>query len=143
MSDARTYDPNRITMNFLGVPLTGFAEGSKVEAERNEASWNLKVGCDGDSCRSRSRNRSGKIKFKLMASSPSNDVLAAAAVLDEESALGSGEVGIADLNGTGFVHASKAWVTKQPPFKGEKEVSENEWEIETGDMDIFRGGSYT
>ena len=141
--EARNYDVNKVTVSFLGVPLTGFSEGSKVKVERNVDAYTLKVGCDGDSCRSKSQNHSGRITVRLSAGSPSNDALAGAAVLDENSGMGAGELGVVDLNGTMLAHAGKAWVVKQPAADFEKEVGEREWVFETGDLELYVGGNYT
>ena len=139
----RTYDPNKVIATFKGNIITGYGKDSRIEAERSEDVFSLVVGCDGESARSVNRNKSGTVKVTLLATSPTNDVLAAALMLDEATGVGAGELSIEDTNGTSLVHAAAAWVKKMVPLKRGKEVEENEWTLETGEIDVFVGGNTT
>ena len=137
----RTYDPNKVVCSFKGNIITGYGKDSRIEAERSEDLFTTQVGCDGEFARSLSRNKSGTVKITLLATSPTNDVLSAALALDELTGAGAGELGIEDTNGTSLAHTSVAWVKKMVPLKRGKEVEENEWTLECGQLDLFIGGS--
>jgi hypothetical protein len=135
-----TYDPAQIICSFLGNILIGFADGTFVKAERAEDQFMLKVGAGGESARARNRNRSGTIAFTLLATSPSNDILSAAATADELAGTGVGTVQVKDLNGLSLALAATAWVKKKPSVEFGKEVGTREWVLETNNLDIFVGG---
>ncbi len=136
----RTYDPNKVKMTFKGNIITGYGKDSRIEVERAEDSFSVQVGCDGEFLRTLSQNKSGTVKVTLLASSPSNDILAAALTVDELSGAGAGELFVQDFNGTSIAHAAQAWVKKMVPLKRGKDADENEWTIETGALDLFVGG---
>ncbi len=136
----RTYDPNKVVCTFKGNIITGYGKDSRIEAERNNDLVTVVVGCDGEFARSISRDKSGTIKITLLASSPTNDILSAALALDELTGAGAGELLIEDKNGTSLAHAQVAWVKKMVALKKGKEVEENEWTLETGNLDTFVGG---
>lgn len=136
----QTYDPQRIKLIVLGAPIMGFADGTFAKLERNNPTYTLKVGADGETCRSRSHDKSGKLTITLMGSSPSNDDLSARAQADELAGAGVGPVLIQDLSGTTLATAANAWVTMPSAVEFGKEVSDREWVIELDSVDIFVGG---
>ncbi len=136
----RTYDPNKVSCTFKGNIITGYGKDSRIEAERSEDLFTTQVGCDGEFARSVSRNRMGTVKITLLATSPTNDVLSAALALDELTGAGAGELSVEDHNGTSLVRSAAAWVKKMVPLKRGKEVEENEWTLECGELEIFVGG---
>jgi hypothetical protein len=136
-----SFDPSQVIVAFLGTPLHGFIDGVFVKVSRNEEAFKLQVGADGEAARVRNRNRSGQVTITLQQTSVSNDVLSAAAALDE---LGSGGVGallIKDLNGSTLVSALSAWVRKVPDAELGKELGQREWVLETGTLAMFIGGN--
>lgn len=138
----QTYDPKAIVFTFLGVPLSGFADGSFVKVERNDDSFKLIVGADGESTRTRTRNRSGRVTLTLRAESPSNDFLGAAHRADELGALGGrGPASVKDLSGTSLHAALDAWIVKPPSSEYAKESGSREWIFETGELDTRPGGN--
>lgn len=137
----KTYDAGQISISFGPNILGGFAEDSVCEVERAEATWIPHVGADGEVTRSRNRNRMGTIKVKLMRTSSSNDVLAAAAAQDELDGTGVYPVQVKDLLGTSLHFGQSAWVERPAPDSFEKEANEREWTISVGDLDMFPGGN--
>lgn len=137
----KTYDPLEISCVFLGIPISGFANGTFVEAERNEDTFTLTVGASGEGARARNRNKSGQVTFTLLATSSSNDLLAAVAAADELNGTGSGPLFIKDRLGTTVAVAANAWVKKQPKIEYGKEVSDRQWVIECEALEIFSGGT--
>ena len=57
MADFKNYDPGKIVVVFRGILISGYAEGTFVNAERNEDSFEVSVGAGGDVTRVRKRNR--------------------------------------------------------------------------------------
>lgn len=136
------YDPKAIVFTFLGQSLSGYADGTFVKVERNEDAMKLVVGADGESTRTRSRNKSGKITLTLRQESVSNDVLSAARQLDERGLPGGrGPCSVKDLRGTTLAHADDAWIVKSPPIERGKDAGSSEWVFETGSVDLFAGSN--
>lgn len=137
----RTYDPGKTFFTFAGIPLTGFAKGTFVTAERSGPNFERYTGTLGETARCRKRDRSGMIKFKTMSTSPINDLLSAVARTDESTGEGVGVFGGVDTNGTTVLNSSSAWITKWPSKEFADVVSELEWELECADLDLFLGGN--
>lgn len=137
----RTYDPAEHLASFLGNPITSWGPDTFIAATRNEDGWTPTVGAGGEGARTRNRNRSGRVTFTLLASSPENDILAAAAELDERTGEGSGPLFIKDRLGTMVVHAESAWIVKKPDLTRAKALGTVEWIIETLELETFAGGS--
>lgn len=136
-----TYQPNLVTVAFRGVPLTGFAPGEFITAERNNDSWNLSVGSGGDATRSKSGDRSGRVTLTLLASSASNATLSALEALDQASGTGVGALLIKDLSGADVVTAGTAWITKPATQGKSNEDTNREWVFESDNLEIFSGGN--
>ena len=137
----REYDPKGISVIFGGKILHGFSDSEFIKAERNEQSFTLKVGVDGEGTRSKNNNLSGKITITLMQSSLSNDDLSTFQQLDEQSGAGALPFLMSDANGTTLVSALTAWVQKPADDTEAKEVSTRVWVIETDNMSKFTGGN--
>lgn len=137
----KTYDPKQVSVIFAGKIISGFADGTFVKAERNEQTWNLKVGVDGEGARAKSNNKSGKVEITLLQSSQSNDDLSALAALDELSNNGVGAVVVIDKSGRTVCAAATGWVQKPAPVEDGKEIQNRVWVIETDELDIFVGGN--
>jgi hypothetical protein len=135
-----TYDPNKIVVTFLGNIITGFAADTHVNVARDEEGWFKTVGSNGNVCRARNNNKGGKITLTLQQDSLSNDILSAAALLDEQNGTGSGEVMVKDLNGTTLAHSESAWVQKFADAPFAKEVGTREWVIDCGELNEHVGG---
>ncbi len=136
-----TYDPGAIIIIFLGIKITGFADGTFVEIERDEDAYKKTVGAGGEVARTRSRNLSGKATFTLMGSSFCNDLLSAAAILDESLGSGVGPILIKDLNGTTLIHGANAWIQKVPKVPFGKELTDREWVIDIDAVEFLVGGN--
>lgn len=139
----KKYDPSQVTVIFAGIPISGFAEGTFVSAERNEDSFSLYVGADGEVTRAKSNNKSGRVTFTLAQSSLSNDALSAIATVDELSPAGDGiaPLLVKDLSGRTIVSALEAWIVKPATSEFGRETSEREWILESGDLTMFVGGN--
>ncbi len=136
-----TYDPKQVVVSFLGNLLTGYAAGSFVTVQRTEDSFKLHIGADGEGVRTRSNNRSGTIVVKLVQTSPSNDILAAASAADELSGTGLGPAFVKDLGGRTLAVAQNAWVKKPATIDFGAEVGDREWTLESDELVVFPAGN--
>ncbi|MDE3837936.1 DUF3277 domain-containing protein [Bacillus methanolicus] len=68
---ARTYDPKDVTVVLDGVFITGFQEGSFVQASKDEENFSTKVSAQGEVAVAFSNNPLGTITLTLSATSPS------------------------------------------------------------------------
>lgn len=71
MARTYTYDPELVTITVDGVFITGYAEDSKISAEKNENSIEPYVGVDGIVHFSKSADRTGTITLTVTNTSPS------------------------------------------------------------------------
>lgn len=137
----KTYDPNQVSVIVGGKIISGFADGSYINVERNEQMFNLKVGVDGEGTRAKSNNKSGKITLTLMQSSSSNDDLSAFAAADELSNSGAVPVLVKDGSGTTLIAAATAWIQKYSNAEFGKEVLTRQWVLETDELIMLVGGN--
>jgi len=138
-----TYDAAQVAIVFAGIPVDGFADGTFLSVEQNEDSFSLQVGTDGEGCRSKSNNRSGRVTFTLGQWSKTNDLLSALHQLDINTPNGDG-IGpllIKDLSGTSLDAAEKAWIVKPPAAAFAREAESREWIIETHELQQFHGSN--
>lgn len=149
MADFASYDPSAVQMNFAGIILGGFQNGTFIEAERAADGFQMHVGSLGDVTRTRSLNRTGHVTFTLMAQSPYNDLLQALVDADEASGTGVGTLSILDNNtvgdadGPAEVHASKAWIRKRPKWDRAQESGSVTWTLDCADMELNSSGNVT
>ncbi|WP_128102788.1 phage protein [Paenibacillus sp. DCT19] len=69
MSQATTYDAMSVTITVDGVYLTGFSE-DMVEVEKDEDNYDVKVGAQGDTVRTKVNNPLGTCTITLLPTSP-------------------------------------------------------------------------
>lgn len=135
------YSPANILVSFRGVNITGFADGTFVNAARNEDSYSLVAGSHGDSVFVRNLNRTGLVTLTLMQSSPSNDFLSSQIAADELFGLGEGPLFIKDLNGNTLVEDQNARLMKPADSPFGKDLENREWQFGCPQMSIFTGGA--
>ena len=140
MADFTTQSPDRIIASWNNINITGYADDTFIEIERDEDGFTFMTGALGDTTRVRSLNRSGKVTFTLMALAPVNDLLADAAQEDEDTGEGYGPLQIVDLNGTMLVSAANAWISKRPKIERAREATTVQWVLQCADLVVFEGG---
>lgn len=136
-----TYQPDFVTVAFNGVPITGFAPGSFVNAVRNNDTWNISVGSGGDATRAKSGDKSGRVTITLLGSSKSNAALSAMAKIDERLGTQVAPLQVKDLSGDDLVFAGTAWIVKPPDIEKSNEETNREWVFETDDLETYAGGN--
>jgi UTP-glucose-1-phosphate uridylyltransferase len=75
MAEVRTYDASNVTVTVDGQFITGFAEGSFVECEKDESNFDVKVSAQGDVSVAKRNNTLGTITITLSQTSPSVNFL--------------------------------------------------------------------
>lgn len=124
-----------------GAIISGFADGTYIEAERDEDSFMKKIGCDGQVARAKNANRGGKITINLMQTSASNDTLSSFQQADELSGTGVVPVVLKDGSGRTLITAAAGWVKKPAKVTLAKEVEARQWVIDIGEFIVFVGGN--
>lgn len=126
------YDQSKVTVVVNGTYLTGFGEGTKVSAERNEDNITPYVGADGSVTNAVSADETGTITIPLAISSPSVSFLNRLA-----NAKKPFSVTVTDFNSNGVnCSATQAYVSKPIfPEKG-KEVTVAEFTLLCDDLTI-------
>ncbi len=137
----RTYNPALVVVSFQGVNITGFMDGTFVEAERDEDAFTKAVGATGDVARTRNLNKGGKITVTLMATAGANDMLAAMLAIDEGIGIGYGPFQIKDLSGTMQCFSAQTWIQKSPKIERAKESGSCVWVFDCAELEIFAGGN--
>lgn len=134
------WDPQKFFMTVGGITIVEYSASTFIKADFNEDQYTLEVGADGRACRIRNANESGTYEFTLLKSSPSNDLLAALAILDRQSGQGIVAVFVKDGNGAAQAHSQNAWVRRQPALERGKELGDVTWVLETDKLELVQGG---
>lgn len=137
----KTYNPADVAIIFAGVPVEGIADGTFVTVARNNQSYNMNIGSDGEGVRAKSNDKGGTVTLTLMQSSVSNDALSALSILDEASGDGVGPLLIKDNSGRTLCSAETAWIQKPADVEFAREATTREWVFETDLLDMFIGGN--
>lgn len=137
----KTYDFGQVILSIGGATISGFAEGTAITIERSEDAYNLHIGADGEPTRAKSNNRSGLLTFSLGQASDSNDVMSAFAALDELSNSGVVPILAKDNSGRSIYFSGEGWVVRQPAAEFGAEVSDREWQVAMGVVEMFAGGN--
>lgn len=139
----RTYDPAFVSMFYGEIEMQGFAQDAAISVEHDEDDWSLVVGVDGEGTRSKTSNASATITVSLMQSSPVNDLLSAARILDNTTPGGTGGKAllIKDNSGTTIFSAETAWIQKAPTAELSREATTREWVFRTDNLVANHGSN--
>lgn len=141
MSTFTQYSPNDVIVTFSALNITGFADDTFVEIERDEDGFTTYTGSDGNVCRTRNLNRTGKITITTMMTAPINTALAALAAIDEEDATEVYPIQVKDRSGEMLCSGAEAWIMKQPKVERSKESGTVQWVFAVADLRIIAGGN--
>jgi hypothetical protein len=137
----RSYDPTEVVIVFNGAIIDGYGPDSIIKASRNNDTWTLQMGNSGSGARSRNPDKSGKVEFTLLTSSPANAVLSAFVVADELRGEGVGEFQVKDRStSVAKCSAENAWIVKPPDWERAKEVGTITWTLESDLLNIDHDG---
>lgn len=138
---AKTYDPKQYSLIVGGHIVGGFADGTFLTVARNNDTWALTMGADGEGARAKSNDKSGTFVFTLLQTSNSNSVLSGFHTADELSNGGQVPVLVKDNNGDTVLEATTAWVRKPADVELGKEITAREWTVETDNLSMLVGGN--
>jgi len=135
-----TYNPKKVLLSWGPVLFEGYADGSMIEATRNNQAVNLAIGSTGAGCRAISNDKSGTVTVNLLQSSLTNGLLNAQAIIDEASGDAVYPLFLKDLSGLDAVVAESAWIQKNADATYERETANRTWIFETDALIVFVGG---
>ena len=137
----QTYDPSKVSVIVGGEVISGFADGTFINAERNEDAFTYVAGSAGKGTRVKNANKSGLITITLQGTSPSNAALNAFADADERDNSGVFSILVRDNSGLDQAKGLNAWVKKKPSMEKAKELSNKEWIIEVEELELKPEGN--
>lgn len=129
------YDAKKVSVLVAGRPITGFADGSFVNVEREEDSFSDVAGSSGEVVVSANNDRRGSITITLLQTSPDVDFLfGKIAEYEASGELVFFPVMVRDqINGT--VHkVSEAWVLRPADSEYGREVNSREFVLRCADL---------
>lgn len=138
---AKTYDPKDYSLIVGGHIVEGFADGTFMTVSRNNDTFALTMGADGEGARAKSNDTSGTFVFTLLQTSRSNAVLSSFHNADELNNGGQVPVLVKDNNGDTVLEASTAWVRKPADVELAKEITSREWTLESDKLTMVVGSS--
>lgn len=140
-SPAGTYDPKKISLSLNGFTLSGFAEGTFISIKRKTASFESKVGSQGDVVRTRLADKRTDIEFELLQSSMSNVILSALVYADENpgSIAGTGPwpIDVFDAVSGSTYQAAQAWIVKPADAEFADKAGARKWAIECAELNAM------
>jgi len=116
MSLQKTYSPAKVVVNLAGVlTLTGFAEGTSIQAARAVDNSSQTVGMQGDVGLTATANQTGTLTFTLMQNSEANLALSALQnAQDIDKTLYRTGISISDPSGGFLCHAEGCHIMTPP-----------------------------
>lgn len=136
-----TYDPKDIILTVAGSIITGFAQDSFLEVDRESNQVEDEVGADGDVARRITNDKRGNITITLLQTSRSNLILSGLARIDELSGDALFPVLIKDNRGSDLHLAPNSWVMKQPRTVYRSGIEGREWILRTNNLQMIVGGA--
>jgi hypothetical protein len=136
-----TVDPKKIILIYGISPISGFADGTFIDVERNEDIFSEVIGADGEVTRVKSNNRTGTATFTLLQSSASNDILAAYTLVDEQTGTGVQPFSLTDILGRTKMFSAMGYIKRMAKVEGSKSATNREWKVFLTDLNMFTGGN--
>jgi hypothetical protein len=138
----KNYDFKSVDCIFGGQKAFGYQDADDaVSVEYDNDDWDLTVGADGESTRSKSNKLSATIKLKLQSTSAFNDVLNGFLQADRNNNSGTAPFLLKDRLGRELAAAESAWIQKAPPASHGNKVGTREWIIRTDKLIMTFGGN--
>lgn len=125
----KTYDIKNVTCIFGGVIMRGFADGSAITVEPDENVFNVVVGSDGETTRSRTNNDNYKATIKLMQTSGAHSDLQAQTLRNSALTGTTFPFTLVDGHTGEQISCAQAFVEKLPTTEFGRDASEREWVI--------------
>lgn len=129
----KTYSSKKVIISLGAHMVTGLGEDSFVTIASAGDGVTMKVGCDGEICRSVSPNNCYTIKMDLLQYSPTNSWLQNQHNKDQADGSGTFPIIVKDLTGGLLFASEEAWTTKPAERAYGKEAGTRSWELVAAD----------
>ena len=138
-TSVKTYDPKLVVLTFMGIIISGYADGTFINAKASGPAFKHKKGADGSVDRVNTNTWDLDIDVTLKQTANSNGDLSTIFLADKLSNAGKGELKIKDLNGTSLIFAPQAWITDGPDGAFSDDLTNRVWKLHTGPAEVFIG----
>ena len=126
------YDPKDVKVVVDGTVLTGFAEGTFVQCQKNTETYSMNVGALGEVDFAKSADETGQITVTLKHTSPSNRFLTRLA-----KGRNSFPVQVIDRNTNGVnAGGTECRIQKLPDQERSNDITSLEWVFLVADYDV-------
>lgn len=141
MAKLKTYNAKQVNIIWAGLILTGYAKGDFCSVEMSENAWTHHVGADGEECRARSNDESGKVTVKLAQYSSSNADLANAHLADKASGAGVSPIIVQDKSGKSLHASDESYILVAPKAGYADAPGDREWVFMASNLKHYVGGN--
>jgi hypothetical protein len=131
----KTFNIKRIVFAVNGIAINGFSD-EEISIETDEDLYEKKVGISGEVARARKNNRTGKVTFNLLYTSPDNQIFNNLRSQDQRDDSGYFEILIEDSSGAMVFRSSEAWIMKDPNVTLGVETPTIEWVCDCGQIEM-------
>jgi len=121
MGEPKTYDPTQVSVIVGGSIIKSW---NTITAAREEESWMMTVGTQGEATRTKNANKMGSITLVLPQASVDNAILSAYEISGAQIS-----ISIIDKSGVSLHSMPEGTVAKTPDAEYGKEAVEREWII--------------
>ena len=136
-----TYDPKDVILTVAGAIITGYAQDTFIQVDRESDQVDDEVGAEGDVARRITNDKRGSITVTLLQTSPSNLILSSLARVDELTGDGIFPVLVKDNRGNDLHVAPNSWIRKMPQTTYRSGIESREWVIRTSNLQMIVGGA--
>ena len=136
---AKVWDANQLSVVFGGFPISGFAEDTGLEIERENPQYTTKTDIHGNVSRSRVNKDMTKITVTLMRGSYSNNILSNFVEMDRLKNSGVFPILITESNGTTLFACTNAFILHSPKTGYGTEEKNVEWIIQASGVTHYIG----
>jgi hypothetical protein len=145
---SKLYNATEVLISVAGIPIHktgGYADGAFLRIENDTDDVGDVVGTDGEVTAFLNNDGRALATIILMASSDSNDLLAALRqrMILSKLRQGVGAFQVTDKSGRAIYNAPKCWVQKPPSAEFSREPGTREWPIRLANLTRFDGGNIT
>lgn len=136
-----TFDINKFLVIFGGTRLSGFVEGTFLEVEFDDDSFQDQAGVDGEVCRVQNAKAIATATVHILQSSGTNDILSGYFLADK-SLNAPLPFLVKDMSGRTVLESTESWILRIPPLNYAEEVQSREWQIRCAKLVAHVGGNF-
>lgn len=135
------YDPAEVKLIFGAIPVHhGAAKGTFITVEREQVSWRLIKGTDGEGIRVRTQNFSARVQLTVRAGSGTNDYLSAVSATDDITGVFTVPLTLKDGSGRSLYISPLAFVESPTDVSYSDQEGLNTWAFICNTWLPFTGG---